>query len=305
MLRSFAEIINVVRHGEPKTIAVAMAQEPEVLQAVANARKLGLARSILIGDEKAIKAAAGEAGLELEGFEILAESEPGRAAQLAVELVREGKADILMKGLVGTAQLLRAILDREKGLRTGQILSHVAVFEPPGYNRLFLLTDAAMNIAPDLGRKVELIKNAAQIARALGIEKPKVAPICAVELVNPDMPATIDAALLAKMADRGQLPGVNVDGPLALDNAVSQEAATRKGIISSVAGVADILLVPNIEVGNVLYKTLHCFCPGVKIAGLVAGAQAPVVLTSRADTHETKLLSIALSLLTSASAPSA
>lgn len=305
MLRSFAEIINVVRRGEPKTIAVAMAQEPEVLQAVANARKLGLARSILIGDEKAIKAAAEEAGLELEGFEILAESEPARAAQLAVELVREGKADILMKGLVGTAQLLRAILDREKGLRTGQILSHVAVFEPAGYNRLFLLTDAAMNIAPDLGRKVELIKNAAQIARALGIEKPKVAPICAVELVNPDMPATIDAALLAKMADRGQLPDVSVDGPLALDNAVSREAATRKGIISSVAGVADILLVPNIEVGNVLYKTLHCFCPGVKIAGLVAGAQAPVVLTSRADTHETKLLSIALSLLTSASAPSA
>lgn len=282
-----------------RTIAVALAQEPEILRAVSAARERGLANSILIGGEAEIRAVAEEIGLELEGFAIVDEPDPARAAARAVELVRTDRADILMKGLVGTATLLRAVLDKERGLRSENILSHVAVFEPPGYGRLFLLTDAAMNIAPDLQRKAEIIRNAALIANSLGIKRPKVAPICAVELVNTEMPATLDAALLSKMAQRGQLPGVEVDGPLALDNAVSHEAAQRKGIFSPVAGQADILLVPGIEVGNVIYKTLHYFCPGVKLAGLIAGAKAPVVLTSRADSQETKLNSIALSLLAS------
>ncbi|HHY36632.1 MAG TPA: phosphate butyryltransferase [Firmicutes bacterium] len=300
MIRSFGEIMTaVLRQERPRTIAVALAQEPEILQAVGDARERGLANSILVGGEEEIRAIAGEIGLDLEGFTIVNEPDPAAAAARAVELVRTGEADILMKGLVGTATLLRAVLDKERGLRSGQILSHVAVFEPPGFGRLLLLTDAAMNIAPDLQRKAEIIRNAALIANALGIERPKVAPLCALELVNPEMPATVDAALLSKMAQRGQLPGVEVDGPLALDNAVSPEAARRKGIQSPVAGQADILLVPGIEVGNVIYKTLHYFCPGVKIAGLVTGARAPIVLTSRADSHETKLNSIALSLLVS------
>ncbi|HHW91458.1 MAG TPA: phosphate butyryltransferase [Firmicutes bacterium] len=300
MLRSFGEIMTAVQQlKRAKTIAVALAQEPEILKAVSDAREIGLANSILVGAGDKIRAVAEEMGLDLEGFAIVDEPDPVGAAATAVELVRTGRADILMKGLVGTAALLRAVLNKERGLRSDKILSHVTVFEPPGYRRLFLLTDAAMNIAPDLQRKAEIIKNAALIANSLGIERPKVAPICAVELVNTEMPATVDAALLSKMAQRGQIPGVDVDGPLALDNAVSPEAAQRKGILSPVAGQADILLVPGIEVGNVIYKTLHYFCPGVKLAGLVTGARAPIVLTSRADSHETKLHSIALSLLVS------
>ena len=297
MLRTFKEIIEVVRRGETKTIAVALAQEAEILKAVWDAREMGLANSILIGGKREIEIAAQDLKMPLGGFKIIDEPDPSLAVQRAVALAREGQADVLMKGLVGTAQLLRAVLDREEGLRTGRILSHVNVFEPPGYGRLFLLTDAAMNIAPDLERKVELIKNVVLIARSLRIMKPKIAPICAVELVNKEMPATLDAALLAKMAERGQLPGVYIDGPLALDNAVSPEAAQCKGIVSTVAGEADILLAPSIEVGNVLYKTLHYFCPGVKLAGIVTGARVPIVLTSRADSQETKLQSIALSLL--------
>lgn len=297
MFRTFSDILDAVCRRETKTIAVAMAQELEILKAAWRAREMGLANSILIGEEGEIETTAKSLEIPLEGFEVIHEPDPDRTVQRAVDLAREGKADVLMKGLVGTAPLLRAVLDKEKGLRTGRILSHVTVFEPPGYERLFLLTDAAMNIAPNLERKVELIKNAALIARSLKITKPKVAPICAVELVNTEMPATVDAALLAKMADRGQLAGVYIDGPLALDNAVSTQAAQCKGIVSPVAGEADILLAPSIEVGNVLYKTLHYFCPGVKMAGIVTGAQVPIVLTSRADSQETKLQSMALSLL--------
>jgi len=297
VLRSFKEIFAVVRKQETKTIAVAVAQEAEILKALWDAQDMGLARSILVGEQKKIESAAVDMGMPLQRFTIIDEPDPNLAVQQAVALVREGRADVLMKGLIGTATLLRAVLNKEKGLRTGRVLSHVAAFEAPGYDRLFLLTDAAMNIAPDLQRKVELIKNAAMVAHSLIIAKPKVAPICAVELVNTEMPATVDAALLAKMADRGQLPGVDLDGPLALDNAVSPHAAQCKGIVSPVAGKADILLAPSIEVGNVLYKTLHYFCPGVKIAGIVTGARVPIVLTSRADSHEIKLHSIALSLL--------
>lgn len=299
MFNSFSEVLEAVRGQVRKTIAVVMAQEAEVLKAANTAWELGLARFMLVGDKKIIESMIKEQGLNRDGFEIIDESDSNQLSPKAIALIREGKADVLMKGLISTEKLLKAVLDKEKGLRTSKALSHVAIFEPPGYKRLFLLTDAAMNIAPDLERKIDLIHNAATIAKALGIAKPRVAPVCAVETVNPEMPATLDAAILSKMAERGQLGGVEVDGPLALDNAVSLAAAARKGIGGAVAGRADILLMPDIEAGNVFYKALAYFSPDTKIAGLIAGARAPIVLTSRADSQQTKLLSIAVSLLTS------
>jgi phosphate butyryltransferase len=213
-----------------------------------------------------------------------------------VELVSSGNADMVMKGLVDTATFLRAVLDKEKGLRTGKILSHVAVFDVPALQRIIVLTDAAMNIAPDLMTKKQILENAVGIAKSIGIDTPKVAVVAAVEVVNPDMQPTLDAAVLSKMNDRGQIKGCIVDGPFAIDNALSEEAAEHKGIKSPVAGKADIILVPNIETGNVMYKTLT-YTSNAKNGGILAGAAAPVILTSRSDSHESKLYSIALASL--------
>lgn len=200
-----------------------------------------------------------------------------------------------MKGKVGTADILRAVLDKEKGLRTGRLLSHVTAFEIQGWGRLLFMTDGAMNIAPDLGQKAQIAQNAVDVLRGLGFARPKVAALAAVELVNPDMPAALEGALLAKMADRGQIKDCIVDGPLALDNAISLHSAQVKGIDSPVAGQADILLVPDIEAGNVLYKAIVYFGKEARVSGVIAGAKAPVVLTSRSDSHQAKLDSIALS----------
>ena len=201
-----------------------------------------------------------------------------------------------MKGLVDTATFLRSVLNKEVGLRTGKLMSHVAVFEIEGIDRLILLTDAAFNTYPDLKAKVQILNNAVDVAHACGIELPKVAPVCAVEVVNPDMPATIDASLLSKMNDRGQIKGCIVDGPLALDNALSEEAAHHKGITGKVAGKADVILLPNIETANVMYKTLT-YTSKSRNGGLLVGTSAPVILTSRADSFETKVHSIALAAL--------
>jgi phosphate butyryltransferase len=200
-----------------------------------------------------------------------------------------------MKGNIPTSVLLKAVLNKEFGLRTGNVLSHVAVFEVPDFDRFTIVTDAGMNISPDLEQKAQIVKNAAILARAIGIEYPKVAPIAAVEVVNPVMQATVDAAALSMMNKRGQITGCIVDGPLALDNAVSTLAAEHKGIHSEVAGRADILLVPTIEVGNVLYKSLIYFAKA-KVGAVIAGAKAPIVLTSRADSAESKLYSLALAI---------
>ena len=215
---------------------------------------------------------------------------------MAVELVSSGKADMVMKGLVDTATFLRSVLNKEVGLRTGKLMSHVAVFEIEGIDRLIYLTDAAFNTYPDLKAKKQIIENAVSVAHACGLEIPKVAPICAVEVVNPDMPATLDASLLSKMNDRGQIKGCIVDGPLALDNAISEEAAHHKGITGPVAGKADVLVLPNIETANVMYKCLT-YTSRSKNGGLLVGTSAPVILTSRADSFETKVHSIALAAL--------
>ncbi|CAM3834565.1 phosphate butyryltransferase [Bacillus luti] len=285
--------------GKPKkTVAVAVAEDHEVIEAVAKAITLQLAQFRLYGNQEKIMGMLQEHGLQTsEHIEVIAATSNAEAAELSVKSVRNGEADVLMKGNIPTANILKAVLNKEWGLRKGSVLSHVAAFEVPNYNRLIFVTDAAMNIAPDVTQKAAIIQNTVEVARAIGIELPKVAPIAAVEVVNPAMQATIDAAMLTQMNRRGQIKDCIVDGPLALDNAVSQIAAEHKGIVSDVAGKADILLVPTIEAGNVLYKSLVYFADA-KVGAMIAGAKAPIVLTSRADSAETKVYSLALAVAT-------
>ena len=296
MIKSYQELLDAVRGLPPKRVAVAAAQDDAVLEAVQGAKAQGIADFVLVGDKAKIQSLADNMGITLDGLTIVHEPDDRKAAFHAVSLVSRGEADVLMKGLIGTADLLRAVLDKEVGLRTGRVLSHAAAFELAGLNRLLIVTDGGMNINPTLQQKADIIQNSVGLAKTLGVTPAKVAVLAAVELVNPDMPATMEAAALAKMAERGQIKGAIVDGPLALDNAISEEAARHKGIKSPVAGMADILLVPDIEAGNMLVKSLVYFA-GSKLAGLVLGAAKPVVVTSRADTHESKILSIALGVL--------
>lgn len=277
-------------------LALAAAQDKDALEAVKDAVEWGIVDAILVGDEGIITDLAAQVGLDLSKCRLMDEASPVEAARKAVAMVSGGDAELVMKGKVGTADILRAVLDREKGLRTGNLLSHVTAMDIDGFDRLLFMSDGAMNVAPDLGEKAQIIQNAVDVARALGVELPKVAVIGAVELVNPDMPATVDAALLAKMADRGQIKNAVVDGPLALDNAVSSHSAQVKGIESPVAGQADILLMPDIEAGNVLYKA-NIYFARARAASVIAGAKAPVVLTSRSDSRQAKLDSIALCAL--------
>ncbi|PFU97803.1 phosphate butyryltransferase [Bacillus anthracis] len=285
--------------GEPKkTVAVAVAEDHEVIEAVAKAIALQLAQFRLYGNQEKIMGMLQEHNLQTsEHIEVIAAQSSAEAAELSVKAVRNGEADVLMKGNIPTANILKAVLNKEWGLRKGSVLSHVAAFEVPNYDRLIFVTDAAMNIAPDVTLKAAIIQNTVEVARAIGMDLPKVAPIAAVEVVNPAMQATIDAAMLTQMNRRGQIKNCVVDGPLALDNAVSQIAAEHKGIVSDVAGKADILLVPTIEAGNVLYKSLVYFADA-KVGAMIAGAKAPIVLTSRADSAETKVYSLALAVAT-------
>ena len=298
MSRNFNDLLSKLKVGKRKKLSVAVAQDEPVLEAIKAAKERGIADAILVGNKEEIEKIATKIDMDLSDFEIIHEEDIKKAALKAIELVSSGVADMVMKGLVDTATFLRSVLNKEIGLRTGNLMSHVAVFEIEGIDRLILLTDAAFNTYPDLKQKVQIINNSVMVAKSCGIENIKVAPICAVEVVNPDMPATVDAALLSKMSDRGQIKGCIVDGPLALDNALSEEAAHHKGITGSVAGRADILLLPNIDVANVMYKTLT-YTSNTQNGGILVGASAPVILTSRTDSFETKVNSIALAALVS------
>ncbi len=292
-IRTLGALLEYAKEVGPKKISVACAEDSEVMEAVENARKAGVAEAFLVGDRDRIKEVADKLGIDLANYEVVDEKGGEAAAALkAVELVSSGKAQIVMKGMVATANFLRGILNKEKGLRTGKTLSHVYIHEIKGYDRIFFISDPAFNMYPDLKTKIDIIKNVVELGHAFGVSCPKVAALAAVEVVNPDMPPTMDAALLTQMSRRGQIKGCIIDGPLALDNAVSPESAHHKGIKSEVAGYADILHVPNIESGNMLAKAIVYFSEN-KTAGIVLGAAAPVVLTSRADSAETKLLSIA------------
>jgi len=262
------------------------------------AAEIGMGEFTLVGDARRITELASSVGLDLSGVVVMDEPDTTKAARLAVGMVSAGQAGILMKGLVPTADFLRAVLDREVGLRTGKLLSHVAIFRSPRYDRFFYLTDGAMMVAPTLEEKVQIIENAAGVAHRLGNETPKVACVAAVEVVNPAMPETIEAAALAKMSDRRQIKGCIVDGPLGLDNAVSVESAQHKGVGGPVAGQADIILAPDIAAGNAIYKTMIYF-GDIESAAVVAGARAPIVLTSRSDSPRARLLSLAVAIVTS------
>ena len=293
MSKNFDDLLSKVKQCGRKKVAVAVAQDEPVLEAIKSAKEQGIADAILVGDRDKIKEIADSIGMDISQFEVIHEADTKKAALFAVQLVSTGKADMVMKGLVDTATFLRSVLNKEVGLRTGKIMSHVAVFEIPSFDRLIFLTDAAFNTYPDLKAKIQIVENSVSVAHACGIECPKVAPVCAVEVVNPDMPATIDAALLSKMNNRGQIKGCLVDGPLALDNALSEEAAHHKGITGEVAGRADVIMLPNIDTANVMYKTLT-YTSNSRNGGLLVGTSAPVILTSRADSFETKVNSIAL-----------
>jgi phosphate butyryltransferase len=296
MMKTFDEVISKVKSQSMKKVAVAVAQDEPVLEAIRDAKKNGIADAILVGDKDEIIKIAENIGMNIGEYEIIDEKDVNKAAIETVKLVSSGKADMMMKGLVDTATFLRAVLNKEVGLRTGKQMSHIAVFEVPGYDRLLFVTDAAFNMYPELKEKVDIVKNAVQVAHALENDMPKVAPICAVEVVNSSMLATLDAANLSKMNERGQIKGCIIDGPLALDNALSKEAAAHKKISGPVAGEADILLMANIEAGNAVYKCLT-YTTESKNGGLLMGAAAPVIVTSRADSPETKMNSIALASL--------
>ena len=295
MISSMEAIRAAGKKQSRSKLSVAVAQDAEVLLAVDAAYKMGIASAVLVGDEGKIRDIAAKRNICLDSYELVHEADKTEACRKAVKLVRDGEADVVMKGIVDTSVILKAVLDKEIGLRQSPVLSHVAVFEVPGYDRLFYLTDAAMNIAPDAETKKHILRNAVQVAHALGNENPIAACLCAVEKVNPKMQATLDAAALVEANRTGEITGCTVVGPLALDNAISVEAAHHKGITDPHAGHADILLVPAIEVGNVFYKSM-VFMARAKNAGVIVGAKAPVVLTSRADSDETKLNSIALAL---------
>lgn len=277
-----------------KRLAVAAAEDGDVLSAVCQAAALRLVEPVLLGDEEKIRSIAASEDLDLRGCVIDHQPDHTAAAQKAVALARSGQVQAIMKGQLHSSILMKAILNKETGIRKSTVLSHVGIIECPKVDRLLFLTDGAMCTYPDLDQKVAIINNAVALARTMGVETPKVACLCAVETVNPKMPATLDAAALSLMNQRGQIKNCLVDGPLALDNAINPEAARHKGVKSpvDVKGNADILLVPNIEAGNILLKACRNMADCVTV-GLVTGAAVPVIMSSRADTAANKLYAIA------------
>lgn len=293
MLKSLSTFIDIARQKGIKRIAVAAAADQHVLDAIKMARDEKITEPILVGEKSAIEKVSASLNFDLTGVRIIDVADPYKASVEAVALIRNGEADILMKGLVGTGPLMKAVLDKETGLRKGATLSHVALFETPFYHKLLGVTDAAMNVAPEFDEKVAIVQNAVEVFHKLGILEPKVAVIGAVETVNPKMEATVHAAMLTMMNRRKQIKGCIIDGPLALDNAVSAESAHHKGIQSEVSGDVDLIVTPDINSGNALYKALN-FLGGATTAAVIMGAKVPIVLTSRADSEKSKLMSIAL-----------
>ena len=295
-ITTFEQLLEAAREKGPKSVAIAGADDPQILEAAHTAERAGIADCVLVGDRAVIRHIAEEEKLDIGRMMIVDEANVRAAARKTMELVRLGHAQVAMKGKIETGAFLKAALDREAGLRTGNLLTHIAVIELPGYNRLLFVSDGGVVVAPTLEQKVDIVRNAVFVAQALGVERPRVAILAGTEMVNPQIPATLDAANLAKMADRHQIRGAIVDGPLALDNAISPESADTKSIDSPVAGRADILIAPDIEAANLLAKAMIYFAKGT-MCGVVVGASAPLVVASRSAPSETKLASIALGVL--------
>ena len=297
MAKTFSELLEMAKNIEKKKVSVAVAQDEEVLRAVKGAKDLGIADSILVGDADKINEIAANLGMDLSDYEIVDVKDPIEASLKAVSLVHDGEADMYMKGLIDTKDFLRSVLNKEVGLRTGKPLSHVCVFDVEGADKLMFLTDVALVPYPTLEDKVNIINNTVEICKACGIDNPKVAPLAAVEVVNPKMPETVEAAELTKMNEEGKITGCIVDGPLSLDLAVCPEAAAHKGATGrKIVGDADILLFPNIHAGNITYKAMVHFAK-VTNGNMIRGTAAPVILTSRSDTYDVKMNSLALAAL--------
>lgn len=293
MIKHLSQLVDLAKNKRKRKVAVAAAGDHHVLEAVQNACLEGIIEPILIGDSEIIKKICAELKFDLEGIKIIDEKDNYKACLTATRIIGEGDADILMKGLVSSGVLLKAVLNKEYGLRKGSILSHVALFESPYYHKLLGVSDAAMNVNPDLHEKIAIIENAVEMFHGIGNMNPKVAIVGSVETVNPKMEATMHAATISMMNYRKQITGCIIDGPLAIDGAVSLKASQLKNITSEVAGDVDLIVTPDINSGNILYKSL-AFLGGATSAALIMGAKAPIVLTSRGDTERTKFLSIAL-----------
>jgi len=296
-IRTLDGLVELVKGRKTMALAVANGQDPHTIEAVYRGVKEGLVKAKMVGDRERIEELSREKGVDASVFEIIDVKEPNEAGRIARDLVREGEVQVLMKGLISTDVYMRLILDKEKGLLPkGRILSHIAVMETPAYPKLLFVSDVAVIPKPDLKQKIAITNYAIEVAHKFGIENPKVAILAATEKVSDKMEATIDAAVISKMAERKQIKGAIVDGPLALDVAVSKEACEIKGLKSPVGGDADVLIFPNIETGNVFFKSLTRFANG-RLAAMVTGATAPCILTSRADSEDSKFYSIALAAL--------
>jgi len=292
----YDKLLDRARALPPVPTAVAHPCDESSLAGAVDAAKLGLIRPILVGPKARIAAVAAKGRFDIAGFELVDAEHSHASAAKAVALVREGKAECLMKGSLHTDELMGAVVSREGGLRTARRISHAFIMDVPTYPEPLIVSDAAVNIAPTLKEKVDIVQNAIDLARALGAKEVRVAILSAMETVNPDVPSTIEAAALCKMADRGQITGAILDGPLALDNAINLRAAQIKHITSAVAGRANVLIVPDLEAGNMLAKSLT-FMAQADAAGIVLGARVPVILTSRADSVTTRLASCAIASL--------
>jgi phosphate butyryltransferase len=293
IIRNFTQLLEAALERAPKRVAIVGGGQRQTLHAARLARGLGLAHCILIDSPARLESIAAEQGIDLAGMELIEEGDMVQAAYKAVEMVHAEEVDLVMNGRALPVELMKAALDREKGLRIGKIITDVSVFEIPGFDRLIFVSDVAIVVSPTLAQKVAIVQNAIDTAIELGVERPRVAILAATEMVNPEMPANMDAANLSKMAERGQIQGGLVDGPLALDNAISLKATEMKGIKSQVAGHADILITPDVESGNILAKALVYFAKG-HMAGVVVGAKCPIVMPSRSDPPQQKMLSLAL-----------
>lgn len=299
-IRNFAQLLEAALERAPKRVVIVGAGQRQTLHAARLARGMGLAHCILIDDPLRLQSVATREGIDLAGMEIIEQGDMVEAAYQAVAMIHAEEADLVMNGRALPVELMKAALDKEKGLRIGKVLSDVSIFEIPDVDRLILVSDVGMVVSPTLAQKVAIVQNAIDTAIALGIERPKVAILAATEMVNPEMPANMDAANLSKMAERGQIRGGLVDGPLALDNAISRKAAEMKGIESKVAGDADILITPDVESGNILAKAIVYFARG-HMAAVVVGAKCPIIMPSRSDPPEQKLMSLALGVYLSGS----
>jgi len=302
-ITNFTELIEAAQAVGPKCIAIAAAHDPAVLISAEELQKLGIVIAHLVGDKPAIEVIAQERHLDLSGMTIVHEPDTGRAAQHAVAMAREGQADVVIKGQLKTPQILGAALDRERGIRQKKLLTHVGLFEVPGFDRIIYMSDSGVILSPTIEQKVVIIQNVVEVAHKFGLERPRVAILAATEVVDPKIPNSIEALALTRMAEDGWVEGAIVDGPLTLDVAVSSEAARIKGVESPVAGNADILIVPGVVAGNTAAKAIQ-YLAGGRMAGLVVGAKVPIIINSRADTADTRLLSTAMAVVLAGSSQS-